>query len=303
MLKLAVLITGSPRFVHEGAEWWFNNAMPSGVDIDYYGHCWSEHDYIGSKRYYDPSKITIDYEYFKCWPFSDFVISDHHFNFDIYDSVKNEDTKLRNFLLWDKRRDHTLSVAFASDLLFKSKKIYDLVLIIRFDTIIKPNSLDKVIPFVLNFQKDHCRQFHKGHDKALFWNKTNPTIFTPWVQIRQGLPVMQDYMFLCTYNDWVTYTGGNLYDRYHRLLNSDKHFLEPTNFVESTYHSHVIWSYLGCYSKANFIPNSDLGAVALRSTKKNIKDISYHLIVEEHDLNFDNICKTYDQLGEIQGDL
>ena len=48
--KLAVLLTGSPRFVSEGADWWFNKALPFNCDIDYYGHCWDEADEIGKER-------------------------------------------------------------------------------------------------------------------------------------------------------------------------------------------------------------------------------------------------------------
>lgn len=302
MIKLAVLITGSPRFVPQGAEWWFSNAMPNNFEIDYYGHCWNSHDEIGAKRYYNADNIIINEDYFKCWPFKDLSITEHHFNFDIYDSAKKEDTPLSRFLLWDKRRDHILSVSFASELLFKSKKIYDLVIVMRFDVIVKPKSLDKVLLSVLNFYNE-ATKFHKGHDKALFWNINNPNIFTPWVQIRQGLPVMQDYMFVCTYKDWVSYTGGNLYQRYHDLLNKDKYFLEVTNFVESTYHPHIFWAFLGLYSKANFLANDELGCVALRSFKQNIKNVSYEEIVNEHDTHFDNLCSQYIDLGKIQSDL
>jgi hypothetical protein len=303
MLKLAVLLTGSPRFVHEGAEWWFNKSMPKDMEIDYYGHCWDEHDFIGSFRYYNPKNIDITEDYFKCWPFTDFSLTKHHLDFNIYDTIKTEDTHLKNFLLWDKRRDHILSASFASDLMFKSKKVYDAVLIMRFDTIIKPGSLDKAIPFVVDFQKKYSNKFHIGHDKSLFWNKTNPNIFTPWVQIRDGLPVMQDYMFLCTYNDWVSYTGGNLYERYYRLLNQDKNLLEVTNFVKSKYHPHIFWAFIGFYSNANFIANNNLKSVVLRSTKTNIKSINYNKLVKEHDDHFNNLCLEYEKLGEIQGDL
>lgn len=302
MIKLAVLLTGSPRFVHEGAEWWFNRAIPKGIEIDYYGHSWSEHDYIGSKRYYNSENIIIDKEYFNCWPFKSFKITDHSLDIEIFKTYKHQDTNLSRFLLWEKRRDHILSTAIASELMFESNKIYDVVLVMRYDVIIKPNSLDKIIPYVINFYKDHSDQFHKGHDKALFWDNS-PIIYTPWIQIRQGLPVMQDYMFISSYKDWSKFTGKDLYTRYYQLLNVDNHYLEPLNFVESRYHPHVFWSFIGMYSKANFITHNDLGCVALRSSKKNIKDMNYKKIVKEHDKNFDNLCLQYLDIGEIQGDL
>lgn len=301
-MKLAVLLTGSPRFVPEGSEWWFNHAMPKNVEIDYYGHCWNEHDEIGSKRYYDSSNIKIDENYLSCWPFADLKITNHTFDLDLYTSVRKEDTLLSRFLLWDKRRDHIVSISHATDLMLKSGKEYDVVLVMRFDSIIKPNSLDKALPYVLNFY-NHANKFDKGYDKALYWNIDNPMIFTPWVQVRQGLPVMQDYMFLSTFKDWIKYTGGNLYERYRCLLNEDKHFLDITNFAETTYHPHIFYAFIGIYSKANFIPNSELGCVALRSVKPNIKEITYQEIVNEHNENFDNLCAQYIELGEIQGDL
>lgn len=284
ILKLAVLLTGSPRFVPQGAEWWFHKSMPKNIDIDYYGHCWNTHDPIGSK-YYNSTNIQLNEDYFKCWPFRDFEMSEHTTDLDLYDSVKKEDTLLSRFLLWDQRRDHTVSVHHASHLMQKSSITYDAVLIMRYDTILKPNSLDNVLTYVLQY-KDNANQFHKGHDKALYYNENNPCIFTPWVQVRQGLPVMQDYMFLCSFKDWMTYTAGNLYEQYRRLLNEDKAFLEPTNFVHTIYHPHVFWAFIGLYSKANFLANNDLGAVALRESLNNIKDKDYDSIVKIHDNKF-----------------
>ena len=302
MKKLAVLVTGSPRFVKEGAEWWNNCAKPKNFDVDLYGHCWNEHDTIGAKRYYKKKGKTITPNYFKNWNFKDLLITKHSLDIDLYTKARSEDTHLSRYLLWKDRRDHIISVHYATDLMIKSKIIYDAVLVMRFDCIIKPKSLDKVIPFVLNFY-NNATEFDKGYDKALFWNHSNPNIFTPWVQIRQGLPVMQDYMFLSSYNDWLKYTNKNLYQLYYNLLNVDTKFLDKTNFVKTTYHPHVFWALLGLYSNANFISNPDLGCVVLRKPKVNVKNVSYKRLVKEHNKSFDDLCTMYLDTGKIQNDL
>ena len=58
MHKVAVLITGSPRFIEQGAAWW-NLHLPKNIEFDLYGHCWNEHDHIGSLRYYN-ANFDID---------------------------------------------------------------------------------------------------------------------------------------------------------------------------------------------------------------------------------------------------
>ena len=278
--KLAVLLTGSPRFVSEGADWWFNKALPFNCDIDYYGHCWDEADEIGKERY--DSKLNV--RDFEKWPFTDFKFSRHTRDIDLYDSLRNKDTRLSRFVFRDKGRDHIVSVHNATKLMMDKKVKYDLVLVMRYDTIIKPGALDKCISFIYNF-KDNVNKFHKGYDTALFKNDTNPNIFTSWVQVRQGLPCMQDYMFISRYDDWIKY-AGNLYNTYKKLLNEDNKFLECTNFAESIYHPHVFWAFLGMYSKANFLSHDDLGCVALRSSKEKISEWWYEDIVKEHDEAF-----------------
>ena len=72
MYRVAVLVTGSPRFVEQGAAWW-NAHLPENIEFDLYGHCWSEHDHIGSVRYYD-ADFDIDENLFSGWNFKDFKI-------------------------------------------------------------------------------------------------------------------------------------------------------------------------------------------------------------------------------------
>ena len=274
-MKLAVLITGSPRHVERTSQFWFKHKP--NMDIDYYGHSWDEIDPTGLERY--TKKIDINKDLFKCWPFKEFALTTHTFDIDLYDSARKEDTKLSRYLLWEKRRDIILSIDIAHQLMRNTKRIYDVVLVMRYDTIIKPGCLDKVIPSVIDLPNN---QFHKGYDVALKVNGNNPNIFTPWIQIRQGLPVMQDYMLLARYDDWCNY-ADNLYDKYYDLLNKDKHFLDSANFVESIYWAHIFLSFIGLYSRTNFLTHTELGSVALRSDKINL---NYNDIVEEHDDRF-----------------
>lgn len=96
-MRLAVLLTGSPRFVPHGARWWFKHAMPKDFEIDYYGHCWNSHDPIGSSRYYDKETVEINDKYFECWPFTDFKLTEYTTDLNLYDSVRNDDTLLKDF--------------------------------------------------------------------------------------------------------------------------------------------------------------------------------------------------------------
>lgn len=302
MYKIAVLVTGSPRFIKEGAEWW-NKHIPNNCVVDLYGHCWDEHDHIGSLRYYN-ANFKVNPDLFSNWNFKDLSITKHHFNFSIYDTAKKDpETHLSKYLMWDKRRDHILSVHFADQLMKKTGNEYDAVVMMRFDTIIKPHVLEKMIPFICNFKKSSTNKFSIGHDKALYWGLTNPQIWCPWVQIRSGLPVMQDFLFVSTWQDWNTFTGENLYDRYERLLNEDYKLMEAINFVKSTYHPHVFWASLAFYSNANYIGDHRLESCVFRSEKENIDNYTYDDLLLEFDEHFDELCKSYIDMGKIQGDL
>lgn len=291
-VRIAVLLTGSPRFVKEGAEWWYNKSMPSDATIDYYGHAWDSHDYIGRTRYYNADNKIINSEYFKHWNFTDFKLSTYSVNIPEFQTIRNSNSQLSKFLLWEDRRDHLLSVIQANDLLIKSGKTYDIVIVMRYDTVIKDGCLDKAIPFIIEFKDVHTTKFHRGYDKALYWNVNNPVIFTPWVQVRQGLPVMQDYMFICTYSDWATYSH-NLQEKYRNILNKDIRILEPLHYIESTYIPHILWAFIGLYTNANFVQQDDLKVCVIRSEKTNIAAVDYNDLEYEHDKSFDDLCKQY----------
>jgi len=297
-VRIAVLLSGSPRFVKEGSEWWHIKSMPKNATIDYYGHSWDAHDHIGKTRYYNADNKVINYEYFKCWNFTDFLLTPYSVDIPEFETIKNSNSPIANFFLWNDRRDHILSVIKANELLVKSKKQYDIVIVMRYDTIIYQDSLDKAIPFILDFKNSHTSKFHRGYDKALYWNGNNPTIFTPWVQVRQGLPVMQDYMFISTYNDWATYSY-NLKEKYHNLLNKDIKILEPLHHVvtEATYIPHVMWAFIGLYTNANFIQQDDLKVCVIRSEKNNIANMNYLDLELEHDNNFNELCEQYKKEG------
>lgn len=302
MHKVAVLITGSPRFIEQGAAWW-NLHLPKNIEFDLYGHCWNEHDHIGSLRYYN-ANFDIDESLFLRWNFKNLKITKHHFNFSVYDTAKKDpETHLNQYLFWEKRRDHILSVHEADQLMKKSQKEYDAVVMMRFDTVIKPGVLEKMIPFVCDFEKSSTNKFSIGHDKALYWGDDNPQIWCPWVQVRSGLPVMQDFIFMATWKDWNIFTGESLYNRYYQLLNKDYKLLDAINFVKSKYHPHVFWAGLAFYSNANYIGNSELESCVFRSERKNINNISYDDIVLEFDKHFNDLCKSYDEMGKIQGDI
>ena len=302
MYKVAVLITGSPRFIEQGAAWW-NLHLPENFEFDLYGHCWNEHDHIGSLRYYN-ADFDINENLFSNWNFKDLKITEHHFNFSIYDTAKKDpESHLNQYLFWEKRRDHIISVHEADQLMKKSQKEYDAIVMMRFDTVIKPGVLQEMIPFICNFKKSSTNKFSIGHDKALYWDVDNPQIWCAWVQVRSGLPVMQDFFFVATWEDWNRFTGKSLYDRYDQLLNNDYKLMEAINFVKSTYHAHVFWANLAIYSNANYIGDSRLESCVFRFKTNDIDNITYDDIVLQFDEHFNELCKLYIDMGKIQGDV
>ena len=65
----------------------------------------------------------------------------------------------------------------------------------------------------------------------------------------------------------------------------------------------MFWAGLAFYSNANYIGNSELESCVFRSERKNINNISYDDIVLEFDKHFNDLCKSYDEMGKIQGDI
>lgn len=320
MYKLAVLVGGSPRFVKEGSEWW-NKIKPTNCEIDLYGHSWSSHDHIGKTRYYK-ADFDVTPKLFDCWGFKDHTITDHHFDYSLYDYVKTIDPPdgVCGYLFWDIRRDFILSVNEADQLMKKSGKEYDAVVIMRYDTLIRPGALEEMIPYVCDFKDKHSVSFSKGHDKALYWADgrkhsrsdydvrdmmgDNPQLWVEWVQVRQGLPMIQDFLFCATWKDWNTFTGPKLYDRYWALFNEHYNLVEPAlSFVNSKYHPHVFWAYLAFFCNGNFLPDSRLSSVLLRYPKEDITKCSFQSLEDEFNKQFNDLHDRYMEDGEIQGDV
>lgn len=290
MTRIAVILTGSPRFVNEGADWWFNRVAPPNCEIDYYGHCWNSVDPVGANRYLIPNQ-SIDASFFDQWQFSAFEMSTYTLNDPVYDSLHKGGGHVAHFMLQDFRRDHILSAAKANALLFQSGKEYDFVVQMRYDVVMRPETFQVLMDFAMNIEH-RLYSAHKGMDRALLWIDDAPTIMCPWVQARQGLTVMGDYAFAANFKDWKVF-ASDLYQKYHDVLNRNLHLLEVADKVNFMYIPHILWAYVGLSTHTNFITGPGMDVCAIRSTKTDITTWTFDQLAADHDLAFDRVCDEY----------
>ena len=244
-MKVAVLVTGLPRFVKEGA-WWFNhksNYPNNEIKYDIYLHSWADESHREELiEAWNPKEIELanfDEE------IGQFVDNVRQYNYSC-DNIKHFNQNLRETIFFETPEPSTYTKNFfgqyisaykATNMLIKSTEHYDWVIKIRMDTIMYPQQhhIWSKIFKVLNSSE---------------WYRTK--VYTSWLHIKSSLPFIGDYVFISDRTTWIKYVvqfEQNLYN----LLTKDKLLLYDLNFFKDMI-AHYFWIRLAIYSKTSFVP-------------------------------------------------
>ena len=242
-MKVAVLVMGMPRCIHEGAWWFHNKCSPYGdhYDMDFYVHSWDDNSPELRQRIQNEWKtnnVQID-------NFDDYY-EDWWEPIERYNSIDAKTKFVEDHVLgWFKHGPHVgqfLSTGLATDLLLSSGIEYDYVIRTRFDTILCPIDKNKWMTLFIAIRAPRLTR-PGPHEHA---------IFVPWLNFKCGLPYLGDLISVSTFKSWKNY-AGKLNGQLKKLLTKDKLKLSCLNGVPD-HITHVTWPFLGINSGTHFYP-------------------------------------------------
>ena len=237
-MKVAVLVMGMPRCLHEGAWWFHNKCSPHGdhYEMDFYIHSWDDNSPELRQRIQNEWKtnnVQID-------NFDDYY-EDWWEPIERYNSIDARTKFVEDHVLgWFKHGPHVgqfLSTGLATDLLLSSGIEYDYVIRTRFDTILCPIDKNKWMTLFIAIRNE---------------TRTEHAIFVPWLNFKCGLPYLGDLISVSTFKSWKNY-AGKLNGQLKKLLTKDKLKLSCLNGVPD-HITHVTWPFLGINSGTHFYP-------------------------------------------------
>ena len=253
--RVAVLITGLPRFLESGSYWWKNRTFD--FDVDFYMHLWGdEHDAERAKKLWDPVAISYHDQKKYMVDFSRKVreinntLDPMHWNF--MPEKYHNTAAFRKGLMNDSSRfwGQYLSTYEASSLVDYSK----------YDYIIKARS-DVIIDDTYDWQE--CFEYIEHRGVFLHWPQ-NPhldnniintfTIYTPDISLMSAIPQAVDLVFMAKSKDWRN-LSCNIKNNIIDLVTKDKALFYELKAFKLKYvaHQHWIWNKLCSYAGQSIV--------------------------------------------------
>jgi hypothetical protein len=246
-MKIAILVSGQPRFIEQGAEWIKNRVFNklNGYDVDFYVYFWDNGDPNLEEKIqssYNPVEYKI----------SNFGLYLEDFKNQIQEKNKSLSldfrlvpTYIRENILFDTPQltdygknfwGQFLSAYEVSNLV-KNYHEYDIIIKTRSDAVFDPMD-----PKVLKQTLKNIKQ------NKIF----NTKIFTPWLQTIGGISYFCDFVFIATPETWINYSQ-NLRENCIKLATVDKALFYEFNIHEFHGISHWVWNKLSIYSLSGFL--------------------------------------------------
>jgi hypothetical protein len=247
-MKVAVLLTGQPRHLEQGAWWFKNKIFPNscGIDVDYFAYFWDNGDIdLGSKiqKTYSPVRYHID-NY-------DNVID------NFIDRVQSKNSELANWSnVPPKYKDSFLFGVDKNHISNYSKNIWGQYLcaskistmlgnLSSYDIVIRTRSDVAFKNMDIRYWRDAFSNIYKN---SIFDDK----MFTPWLYIDSGIPLFADFAFISKPNVWHNF-NKNIEENCIKLATTNKALWYELEVSEFDHAPHWIWNKLAMYSKTNML--------------------------------------------------
>ena len=288
-MRIAVLVTGQPRFIEDGAWWFKNRVFPDHygkLKVDYYCHFWDDGSPDLESRIvnaYTPVKYQIvDYN-----P----VIDNFLLLINEYNSKNTHDAELASCdvcksILYDTQGLTSWGRNFWGQYI-ATNGITNLVgdLTEKYDIVIKTRS-DAV--FNVLSEQDWYNCFSNIHNNPAF----NNTMFAQWMHVRHGIPYIGDLAFISKPNLFYQFSK-NIYTNCVDLATKDKALFYELIIAErqNSIH-HWLWNKISNYSKSNWLSGTTMWptkfSVTLLRENQNIQSVTYSFL-EQAAVQFDRM--------------
>jgi hypothetical protein len=283
-MRVAVLLTGMPRFLEQGAWWFKNRVFPKDrqIKVDYYCHFWND----GSEnletriiKTFDPVKLRIEdygpvidefiyrvrqYNKNTNWDF----VPDKYRNNQLFDTYTLDQISDYNKNFWGQYLAASRLTAMTGDLSGQ----YDIVIKGRSDLAF--NDMEE------RYWLDAFNNMNRNpvfHDKML----------SNWLYIDKGIPYFGDFAFISKPNVWYNYSK-DISEHCFRLAGPNKQLWYEIEVSKFTHEPHWVWNKLSMYSQTNWLSFSTVWPMPFDAT----------LIRHRHDLfnsSFGDLKSKFDQ--------
>ena len=247
-MKVAVLLTGQPRHLEQGAWWFKNRVFPAGcgIDVDYFAYFWDDGSSDLENRIqktYAPVKYHID---------------NYENTIDKFiDRVQQHNEKINNWSdISKKYKDSFLFGVDKSHISNYSKNIWGQYLcsgkmatmagnLSSYDIVIRTRSDVAFRNMDIRYWKGAFSNICKN---SIFHDK----MFAPWLYVDGGIPLFADFAFISKPAVWHNF-NKNMEEHCFKLATDHKSLWYELEISEFAHAPHWIWNKLAMYSKTNML--------------------------------------------------
>jgi len=274
-MRIAVLVTGQPRFFEEGAWWFKNRVFPDhygNLKVDYYCYFW--HDGSPDLEFRIVNAYTpVIYQIVDYKP----VIDNFLLLINEYNSKNTQYAELAvcKGILYDTQDLTSWGRNFWGQYI-ATNGITNLVgdLTEKYDIVIKTRS-DAV--FNILSEQDWFNCFSNIHNNPAL----KDTMFAPWMKCINGVSVMGDFAFISKPNLFYQFSK-NIYTNCVDLATKDKALFYELKIAERRNDigvAHWLWNKISNYSKSNWLSLTTVWptkfSVTLLRENQNIQSVTY----------------------------
>lgn len=245
-MRIAILISGQPRNLEQGAWWIKNRVFPQNpyIQTDYYCHFWDDNtDNLQqrTKDIYNPVGCWVE-NYSDCADKLINRIRDYNYKNSNWDNIPDN---YRNGVLFDGGRVSKYSYNFWGQYLSAARVTACVENLHEYDIVIKTRS---DVAFKNMDIKFWLQAFKNIKANPAFRDK----IFSNWLFVKSGIPYMGDFAFIATPQVWKNY-ADNLEENCYKLASTHKFLWNELNLIDDIMVPHWVWNKTSLFSKTDWL--------------------------------------------------
>ncbi len=245
-MRVAVVLTGQPRHLEQGAYWFKNHVFPKdcGLEVDYFCYFWDDGDPNLQQRIrdtYNPTRCHVE-NYDNA--IQDFVnrVDQRNTEINNWSNVPNE---FRYCHMFDGNEVSNYAVNFWGQYLAAGRSVKMLGNLSSYDIVIRTRS---DVAF-----KDMSSKYWIEAFKNIYRNPMlDDKMFTPWLYIDRGHSYFADFAFISKPKVWYNY-NVNIEENCFKLATEHKALWYELSVSQFPHHPHWLWSKLCGYSHTNML--------------------------------------------------
>lgn len=246
-MRVAVLLTGQPRHLEQGAFWFKNRVFPEGcgIDVDYFGYFWDDGDPDLKNRIestYNPVRYHIQ-DYNK-------IINEFIYKIKLENSKLSWDyvpKRYKDAHLFNPDLQHISNYAknFWGQYLCSGKISKMLGTMDDYDIVIRTRTDVAFKDMDINYWKEAFSNIYRN---PIFDDK----MFSPWLYVNGGIPLFADFAFISKPHVWHNF-NKNIEEHCLKLATEHKQLWYELQVSEFPEPPHWIWNKLAMYSNTNML--------------------------------------------------